>query len=66
MDKSRPLCTPTDVSSLDVVKTFLKPQENEDLLDPEVPYLSIIETLMCLANYTRPDIAFAINFLCKI
>jgi len=47
--------------------TLLKPQENdEDLLGPEAPYLSIIETLMYLANYTRSNIAFAINLLSKI
>jgi len=49
------------------IKTFLRPQENdEDLLSPEVPYLSVIGTLMYFANYTRHDIAFAVNLLSKI
>ena len=65
MDKWCPLCTPIVVRLLDA--TLLKPQENdEDLLGPEAPYLSIIETLMYLANYTRSNIAFAINLLSKI
>ena len=50
-----------------LIKTLLRPQENvEDLLGPEAPYLSVIETLMYLANYTRSNIAFAINLLSKI
>nr|KYP55779.1 Retrovirus-related Pol polyprotein from transposon TNT 1-94 [Cajanus cajan] len=49
MDKSRPL-----------------PQEkDEEILGPEVPYLSAIGALMYLANYTRPDIAFAVNLLAR-
>jgi len=67
MDKSCPLCTPIVVRSLDIDKTLLRPQENdEDLLGLEAPYLSVIETLMYLANYTRSNIAFAINLLSKI
>jgi len=35
-----------------LINVLLRPQENdEDLLGPEVPYLSIITTLMYLANY---------------
>jgi len=49
-----------------LIKTLLRPQENEDLLGPEAPYLSIIETLMYLANYTQSNIAFAVNLLSKI
>ena len=41
-------------------------QENdEETLDPEVPYLSAIGALMYLANYTQPDIAFAVNLLSR-
>jgi len=48
------------------INALLRPQENdEDLLGPEAPYLSVTETLMYLANYTRPDIAFAVIFLSK-
>jgi len=36
-----------------LINALLRPQENdEDLLGPEVPYLSVIITLMYLANYT--------------
>jgi len=50
-----------------LIKTLLRPQENdEDLLGPKAPYLSVIETLMYLANYTRSNIAFAVNLLSKI
>jgi len=50
-----------------LIKTLLKPLENDEyLLDPEVPYLSVIGTLMYLVNYTRPDIAFTVNLLSKI
>jgi len=35
------------------IKALLRPQENdEDLLGPEVPYLSVIKALMYLANHT--------------
>jgi len=48
-----------------LIKTLLRPQENdEDFLGPK--YLSVIETLMYLANYTRSNIAFAVNLLSKI
>ena len=50
-----------------LIKTLLRPQENdENLFGLEAPYLSVIETLMYLANYTRSNIAFAINLLSKI
>jgi len=48
-----------------LIKSLLRPQENDDLLGLEVPYLSVVETIMYLTNYTRPDIAFAVNFLSK-
>ena len=48
--------------SLDVKKDPFQPQEDdEETLGPKVPYLSAIGALMYLANYTRPDIAFAVN-----
>jgi len=50
-----------------LINPLLRPQENDDdLLGPEAPYLNVIETVMYLANYTLPDIAFAINLLSKI
>ena len=40
-------------------------EKDEELLGPEVPYLSAIGVLMYLANYTRPDIAFYVNLLAR-
>ena len=54
------------VRSLDIEKDpFRLREEGEEILDPEVPYLSAIGALMYLANSTRPDIAFAINLLAR-
>ena len=64
MDKSHPLSSPMVVRSLEVTKDRPK-EENEELLGPEVPYLSAIGALMYLANYTRPDIAFSVNLLAR-
>ena len=64
MDKAHPSSSPMIVRSLDVKKDSFRPCENcEELLGPEVPYLSSIGALMYLANFTRPDIAFSINLL---
>ncbi|KAL0307775.1 UNVERIFIED_CONTAM: Retrovirus-related Pol polyprotein from transposon TNT 1-94 [Sesamum angustifolium] len=66
MDKSHPLSTPMVVRSLDVKKDPFRPRESdEELLGPEVPYLSAIGALMYLANHTRPDITFAVNLLAR-
>lgn len=57
MDKYHPLSTPMVVSSLYTEKDpFRSREKDEELLGPEVPYLSAIGALMYLANYTRPDI----------
>ena len=66
MDKAHPLSTPMIVRSLDVKKDPFRPREdNEEILGPEVPYLSAIGALMYLANCTCPDIAFAVNLLAR-
>ena len=39
--------------------------DGEEVLGPEVPYLSTIGALIYLANCTRPDIAFAVNLLAR-
>ena len=66
MDKAHPLSSPMIVRSLDVKKDPYRPIEDcEDLLGPEVPYLSAIGALMYLANCTRPDITFAVNLLAR-
>ena len=47
-------------------KIIFEPQEDdEEILGPRVPYLSAIGALMYLANYTWPDITFAINLLVR-
>ena len=66
MDKAHPLSSPMVVRSLDVKKDLFHPKEDdEETLDPEVPYLSAIGALMYLTNCTRPDIAFSINLLAR-
>ncbi|KAI3705103.1 hypothetical protein L1987_75335 [Smallanthus sonchifolius] len=66
MDKSHSLSTPMVVRSLDVEKDpFRPPGEEEEILGPEVPYLSAIGALMFLASHTRPDISFALNLLAR-
>ena len=66
MDKAHPLSTPMVVRSLDVNKDPFRPQEEgEEILGPEVPYMSAIGALMYLANCTRPDIAFSVNLLSR-
>jgi len=54
------------VRSLDVDKDPFRPQEkDEEHFGPEVPYLSATGAVMYLANYTRPDIVFVVNFLSR-
>ncbi|RVW45253.1 Retrovirus-related Pol polyprotein from transposon TNT 1-94 [Vitis vinifera] len=65
MDKAHPLSSPMVVRSLDVKKTISSLRKDEELLGPEVPYLSAIGALMYLANCTRPDIAFSVNLLAR-
>jgi len=66
MDKSYPSKTPMVVRSLDVEKDPFRPRDDgEEILKPEVPYLSAIGALMYLANCTRPDLAFAVNLLAR-
>ena len=66
MDKAHPLSSLMVVRSLDVKKDQFRPcEKGEELLGPEVPYLSAIGALMYLANCTRPDIAFSVNLLAR-
>lgn len=66
MDKSHLLSTLMVVRSLEVDKDPFRPNEdNEDILGPEVPYLSVIGALLYLANYTKLDIVFAVNLLAR-
>ena len=66
MDKVHPLSSLMIVRSLDAKRYHFHPkEENEALLDPEVPYLSAIGALLYLAQCTRPDIAFSVNLLAR-
>ena len=66
MDKACPLSWPMVVRSLDVKKYPFRPcKRGEELLGPEVPYLSAICAVIYLANCTRPDIAFSVNLLAR-
>ena len=66
MDKAHPLSSLMIVRSLNVKNDQFRHCENcEELLNPKVSYLSDINALMYLANYTRPDIAFSINLLAR-
>ena len=50
------------ISSLEVKKDlFHLKEDNEELLGPKVPYYSVIDALMYLANYTWSNIAFLVN-----
>ena len=66
MDKCHSLKTHMVVRSLEIDKDPFRPkEEDEEVLGPEVPYLSAIVALMYFANCTRPDIAFAVNLLAR-
>jgi hypothetical protein len=66
MDKAYSATTPMIVHVLKKDKDPFKPrEEGEEVLRQEYPYLSVIGALMYLANNTRPDIAFAVNYLVR-
>jgi hypothetical protein len=44
---------------------FRPKEEGEEVLGQEYPYLSVIGALMYLANNTKPDIAFIVNYLAR-
>ncbi|GKB41205.1 retrovirus-related pol polyprotein from transposon TNT 1-94 [Tanacetum coccineum] len=53
--------------SLNVDNDLFHPcEEDEDVLGPEVPYLSAIRALMYLTNCTRLDFSFAVNLLARL
>jgi len=59
MDKAHLLTSLMVVRSLDMKKDpFHPPEEGEELLGSEVPYLSASGALTYLTNCTRSDIAF--------
>ena len=66
MNEAHPLTSSMVVCSLDVKKDpFRHCEKGEELLGPEVPYLSAIGALMYLATCARPDIALPINLLAR-
>ena len=55
MDNAHPLSTPMVNRSLDVKKDPFRPQEDdEEIIGPQVSYLSAIGALLYLVNCTRP------------
>ncbi|KAM2701565.1 hypothetical protein EV2_003381 [Malus domestica] len=44
---------------------FHSKEDGEEILEPEVPYLSVIGALLYLAQCTRPDISFVVNLLAR-
>ena len=65
-DKAKPSSTHIVVLTLDVKRDPLRPKEDEEeILEPEVPYLSEIGALLYLAQCTRPDISFVVNLLAR-
>ncbi|KAG7594482.1 Integrase catalytic core [Arabidopsis thaliana x Arabidopsis arenosa] len=66
MDQAHPLSSPMVVRSLGLDRDPFGPKKDEEeVLGPEVPYLSAIGALMYLASHTRPDICFAVNLLSR-
>ena len=55
------------VRSLDAKRDpFHSKEDDEEILELEVPYLSAICALLYLAQCTKPDISFAVNLLARI
>ena len=66
MDESHPLSSPMVVRSLGLdTYPFGPKKDDEEVLGPEVPYLSAIGALMYLGCHTRLDICFAMNLLSR-
>ena len=54
------------VRTLDAKRDPFRPKKDEEeILEPEVPYLSAIGALLNLAQCTRPDIFFTVNLLAR-
>jgi len=66
MADCHPLTSPMVVRSLGLDTDPFRPKmDDEDVLGPEVPYLSAIGALMYLASHTRLDICFTGNLLSR-
>ncbi|KAM1936244.1 hypothetical protein ACFX15_013538 [Malus domestica] len=65
-DEVKPSSTPMVVRTLDAKRYPFHPKEDaNEILEPEVPYLSAMGALLYLAQCTRPDISFAVNLLAR-
>ncbi|KAM2124656.1 hypothetical protein ACFX1Q_015223 [Malus domestica] len=54
------------VRTLDDKRDSFRPKEDEEeILEPEVPYLNAIGALLYLTQCTGPDISFAVNILAR-
>ncbi|GKC57435.1 hypothetical protein Tco_1085033 [Tanacetum coccineum] len=54
------------VRTLDVKKDpFGPPNGDEEILDPDLPYLCVIRALLFLGSHTRPDISFSFKLLAR-
>ena len=66
MDKAHPLSSSMVAHSLDVKNDLFRPcEKGEELLGPEVPYLSAIGALMYHDKSTRPNIVSYVNLLAR-
>jgi hypothetical protein len=66
MDKAYPLRTLMIVHALEKdIDPFKSKQKGEEVFEAEYTYLSAIGALMYLANNTRPDITFTVNYLIR-
>ncbi|KAM1524495.1 hypothetical protein ACFX10_009087 [Malus domestica] len=65
-NKTKPSSTPMFLRTLNAKQGPFRPKKDEEeILEPEVPYLSAIGALLYLAQYTRFDISFAVNLLAR-
>ncbi|KAM2566754.1 hypothetical protein TB1_009214 [Malus domestica] len=65
-DKSKPSSTPMVIQTLDAKRDPFRPKKDkEEILEPEVPYLSAIGALLYFAQCTRPNISFVVNLLAR-
>ncbi|KAM2105744.1 hypothetical protein ACFX1R_016218 [Malus domestica] len=65
-DKAKLSSIPMVVRTLDAKRDPFRPKEDEEeILETEVPYLSAIRALLYLAQCTKPNILFAVNLLAR-
>ncbi|KAM1694807.1 hypothetical protein PS2_033598 [Malus domestica] len=65
-DKAKLSSTSMVIQLLNTKRDPFHPNEDdEEILEPEFPYLSAIGTLLYLAQCTKPDISFTVNLLAR-